>query len=68
MSDTPCKPVFVQPLLDAFITEGQKLKLHAAINAHPEPEVNTKFEKISSFIYNISFFFRRLFGIEIIFH
>jgi len=39
MSDTPCKPVFVQPLLDITINEGQKLKLHAAINAHPEPEV-----------------------------
>jgi len=39
MSDTPCKPVFVQPLLDTTINEGQKLKLHAAINAHPEPEV-----------------------------
>ena len=39
MSDTPCKPVFVQPLRDITIHEGQKLKLHAAINAHPEPEV-----------------------------
>jgi hypothetical protein len=39
MSDTPCKPVFVQPLLDLSINEGNKLKLHAAINAHPEPEV-----------------------------
>jgi len=39
MSDTPCKPIFVQPLLDTTINEGQKLKLHAAINAHPEPEV-----------------------------
>jgi hypothetical protein len=42
MSDTPCKPVFVQPLLDITIPEGQKLKLHAAINAHPEPEVNKR--------------------------
>ncbi|CAF4314025.1 unnamed protein product, partial [Rotaria magnacalcarata] len=32
-------PVFVQPLRDTTITEGQKLKLHAAINAHPEPEI-----------------------------
>ncbi|CAF1627883.1 unnamed protein product, partial [Adineta ricciae] len=39
MSDTPCKPIFVQPLLDVTINEGQKLKLHAAINAHPEPEI-----------------------------
>jgi hypothetical protein len=39
MSDTPCKPVFVQSLLDITIIEGQKLKLHAAINAQPEPEV-----------------------------
>ncbi|CAF0743307.1 unnamed protein product [Adineta steineri] len=39
MSDTPCKPIFVQPLLDTTINEGQKLKLHAAINAHPEPEI-----------------------------
>ncbi|UJR28306.1 hypothetical protein I4U23_009551 [Adineta vaga] len=39
MSDTPCKPIFVQPLLDTMINEGQKLKLHAAINAHPEPEI-----------------------------
>jgi hypothetical protein len=39
MSDTPCKPVFVQPLLNTTINEGQKLKLHAAINALPEPEV-----------------------------
>ncbi|CAF0886808.1 unnamed protein product [Rotaria sp. Silwood1] len=39
MSDTPCKPVFVQPLLDTTINEGEKLKLHAAINAHPEPEI-----------------------------
>ena len=42
MSDTPCKPLFVQPLLDTTINEGEKLKLHAAINAHPEPEVITK--------------------------
>ena len=40
MSDTPCKPVFVQPLRDTTITEGQKLKLHAAVKANPEPEVN----------------------------
>ncbi|CAF3636008.1 unnamed protein product [Rotaria sordida] len=39
MSDTPCKPVFVQPLRDITINEGQKLRLHAAINAHPEPEI-----------------------------
>ncbi|CAF2499044.1 unnamed protein product [Rotaria sp. Silwood2] len=39
MSDTPCKPIFVQPLRDITIHEGQKLKLHAAINAHPEPEI-----------------------------
>jgi hypothetical protein len=39
MSDTPCKPVFAQPLRDTTMTEGQKLKLHAAVNAHPEPEV-----------------------------
>jgi hypothetical protein len=44
MSDTPCKPVFVQPLLDVNINEGQKLKLHAAINAYPEPEVKKNFE------------------------
>jgi hypothetical protein len=43
MSDTPCKPVFVQPLLDLSINEGNKLKLHAAINAHPEPEVKNIF-------------------------
>jgi hypothetical protein len=43
MSDTPCKPVFVQPLLDTTINEGDKLRLHAAINAHPEPEVKNKF-------------------------
>jgi hypothetical protein len=42
MSDTPCKPVFVQSLRDTTINEGQKLKLHAAINAHPEPEVEKK--------------------------
>ena len=40
MSDTPCKPVFVQPLLDTILVEGQKLKLHAAVRAHPEPEVS----------------------------
>ncbi|CAF1127621.1 unnamed protein product [Adineta steineri] len=39
MSDTPMKPVFVQPLRDTSINEGQQLKLHAAINAHPEPEI-----------------------------
>ncbi|CAF2574797.1 unnamed protein product [Rotaria sp. Silwood2] len=39
MSDTPCKPVFVQPLLDITINDGEKLKLHAAINAYPEPEI-----------------------------
>jgi hypothetical protein len=39
MSDTPSKPVFVQLLRDTTINEGQKLKLHAAVNAHPEPEV-----------------------------
>ncbi|CAF4945620.1 unnamed protein product, partial [Rotaria magnacalcarata] len=38
MFNTSCRPVFVQPLRDTTITEGQKLKLHAAINAHPEPE------------------------------
>lgn len=40
MSDTPCKPVILQPLRDVNINEGETLKLHAAINAHPEPEVN----------------------------
>jgi hypothetical protein len=40
MSDTPSKPVFVQSLVDTTINEGDKLKLRAAINAHPEPEVN----------------------------
>lgn len=64
MSDTPCKPVFVQPLLDVTITEGQKLKLHAAINAHPEPEVKGKTSKNAPF----PFFFTRLFGIETISH
>lgn len=64
MSDTPCKPVFVQPLLDVTISEGQKLKLHAAINAHPEPEVKTKVSKTIPF----SLFCVRLFGIEIISH
>ena len=44
MSDTPCKPVFVQPLLDITLNEGEKLKLHAAINAHPEPEVRFDIE------------------------
>jgi hypothetical protein len=64
MSDTPCKPVFVQPLLDTTINEGEKLKLHAAINAHPEPEV-----RINLFFFSINLlFFRRLFGIEIMFH
>jgi len=54
MSDTPCKPVFVQPLLDITINEGEKLKLHAAINAHPEPEVN----KInSSIIFSLLLYF-----------
>ena len=42
MSDTPSKPVFVQPLVDTTINEGDKLKLRAAINAHPEPEVKRK--------------------------
>lgn len=51
MSDTPCKPVFVQPLLDVTITEGQKLKLHAAINAHPEPEVKGKTSKKCSILF-----------------
>jgi hypothetical protein len=51
MSDTPCKPVFVQPLLDITLNEGQKLKLHAAINAHPEPEVFL-FEYFSFFLEN----------------
>ena len=40
MSDTPSKPIFVQSLMDATLHEGDKLKLHAAINAHPEPEVS----------------------------
>jgi hypothetical protein len=40
MSDTPCKPIFVQSLVDATINEGETLKLRAALNAHPEPEVN----------------------------
>ncbi|CAF4872968.1 unnamed protein product, partial [Rotaria magnacalcarata] len=30
MFNTSCRPVFVQPLRDTTITEGQKLKLHAA--------------------------------------
>ncbi len=64
MSDTPCKPVFVQPLLDITINEGQKLKLHAAINAHPEPEVKKHSRKLIYFLK----FFLRLFGIVIIFH
>jgi hypothetical protein len=42
MSDTPSKPNFVQSLRDTTINEGEKLKLNAAINAHPEPEVKTK--------------------------
>ncbi|CAF1249492.1 unnamed protein product [Adineta ricciae] len=39
LSDTPSKPVFVQSLRDTTINEGQKLKLNAAVNAHPEPEI-----------------------------
>ena len=39
MSDTPSKPIIVQPLRDVNINEGETLKLHAAINAYPEPEV-----------------------------
>ncbi|CAF3985915.1 unnamed protein product, partial [Rotaria magnacalcarata] len=39
MSETLCKPTIVQPLLDTNINEGEKLKLHAAINGHPEPEI-----------------------------
>jgi len=42
MSDTPSKPNFVQSLRDTTINEGEKLKLNAAINAHPEPEVKKK--------------------------
>jgi hypothetical protein len=49
MSDTPCKPVFVRLLVDTTINEGEKLRLHAAINAHPEPEV----KKYISFFYFI---------------
>ena len=69
MSDTPSQPVFVQPLLDTTLNEGQKLKLHAAINAHPEPEV--KYLVLLS--KNVSRFFFvfdkcRLFGIITIFH
>jgi hypothetical protein len=52
MSDTPCKPVIVQPLRDTKINEGEKLKLHAAINAHPEPEV-----KLKPFRFTINFLF-----------
>ena len=52
MSDTPCKPVIVQPLRDTKINEGEKLKLHAAINAHPEPEV-----KLKTFRLKINFLF-----------
>jgi len=63
MSDTPCKPVFVQSLRDTTINEGQKLKLHAAINAHPEPEVFLFFKNFLELI-----FICRLFGIVIIFH
>jgi hypothetical protein len=48
MSDTPSKPVFVQSLFDVNINEGEKLKLHAAMNAYPEPEVRTR-TNISSF-------------------
>jgi len=55
MSDTPCKPVFVQPLLNTTINEGQKLKLHAAINALPEPEVEKK--HLSLFLNNLNLFF-----------
>jgi hypothetical protein len=54
LSDTPCKPVFVQSLLDITINEGEKLKLHAAINANPEPEVKRKFS-ICFFKSNFSF-------------
>ena len=36
MSDTPCKPVIIQPLRDTSLVEGQKLKLHAAVRAHPD--------------------------------
>jgi hypothetical protein len=52
MSDTPCKPVFVQPLRDITINEGQKLKLHAAINAHPEPEVKQNIFLVSLQIFS----------------
>lgn len=43
MSDTTSKPIFIQPLLDTIINEGDKLKLHAAVKAYPEPEVNINF-------------------------
>ena len=43
LSDTPHKPVFAQLLTDTTIIEGERLKLSAAINAHPEPEVKANF-------------------------
>jgi hypothetical protein len=55
LSDTPCKPVFVQSLLDITINEGEKLKLHAAINANPEPEVKNKIFYLFFFKSNFSF-------------
>lgn len=47
MSDVLCKPVFVQTLFDTSINDGDRLRLRAAINAHPEPEVkeNERFFK-----------------------
>lgn len=41
ISDVLCKPVFVQTLFDTTINEGDRLRLRAAVNAHPEPEVKT---------------------------
>jgi hypothetical protein len=66
MSDTPCKPIFVQSLMDATLNEGDKLKLHAAINALPEPEVSETSHFIRARCRD-DFLSRRLFGTEIIF-
>lgn len=68
MSDTPCKPVILQPLRDVNINEGETLKLHAAINAHPEPEVKEILFSLKMRYQSIGFFDFRLFGIEMIFH
>ena len=52
----PVKPAIQQPLQNAAVKEGEKVRLDCVIVAQPEPEVPRNFSAFFTDVYNLSFF------------